>query len=58
MNTYRFYIFTGKGGVGKTTAAMAFTKHLQNNSKKVKYGYDQIKPYWIGIRFSFTRYKL
>ena len=33
----RLYIFTGKGGVGKTTLAMAFTKYLETVGKKVQY---------------------
>jgi arsenite-transporting ATPase len=33
----RLYIFTGKGGVGKTTLAMAATKYLQKNKVNVKY---------------------
>jgi len=33
----RLYIFTGKGGVGKTTLAMAFTKYLQRTGVNVKY---------------------
>lgn len=34
---HRLYIFTGKGGVGKTTLAMAFTKYLLNQNINVKY---------------------
>lgn len=34
---HRLYIFTGKGGVGKTTLAMAFTKKLESDGIKVKY---------------------
>lgn len=34
---HRLYIFTGKGGVGKTTLAMAFTKYLQREGVNVKY---------------------
>ncbi len=34
---HRLYIFTGKGGVGKTTLAMAFTKYLQSSGVHVKY---------------------
>lgn len=35
-----FYIVTGKGGVGKTTQALALCKYLQENtSKKVIYAY-------------------
>ncbi len=42
MNEFRrFYIFTGKGGVGKTTAALAFTKYLQSQDKKCLYLYFQ-----------------
>ena len=33
----RLYIFTGKGGVGKTSLAMAFTKFLQTQKRKVYY---------------------
>lgn len=41
MNEYsRFYIFTGKGGVGKTTFATSFAKHLSNTTdKRVKLVY-------------------
>lgn len=34
---FRLYIFTGKGGVGKTTLAMAFTKYLESQGLSVKY---------------------
>lgn len=34
---HRLYIITGKGGVGKTTLAMAFTKYLQKKGVNVKY---------------------
>lgn len=37
--TKKLYIFTGKGGVGKTTLSFAFAKYLQNQGKKVKYIY-------------------
>ncbi len=37
----RFYIFTGKGGVGKTTLSLAFVKHLSDQNKKAKYAYFQ-----------------
>lgn len=33
--TKRFYIFTGKGGVGKTTLSLAMTKYLKDQGKKV-----------------------
>ncbi|MCK5073364.1 MAG: AAA family ATPase [Bacteriovoracaceae bacterium] len=39
----RLYIFTGKGGVGKTTLALAFAKYLHSRKKKVLYNNaDQI----------------
>ncbi len=34
-----FYIFTGKGGVGKTTLSFSFAKYLQSQNRKVKYVY-------------------
>lgn len=34
---HRLYIFTGKGGVGKTTLAMGFTKYLESKGVNVKY---------------------
>jgi anion-transporting ArsA/GET3 family ATPase len=37
--TNRFYIFTGKGGVGKTTLSFAFCQYLQQQGKKVAYLY-------------------
>ncbi|MDD0854191.1 ArsA-related P-loop ATPase [Halobacteriovorax sp. GB3] len=38
----RIYIFTGKGGVGKTTLAEAMTLHLHQQGKKVFYSdFDQ-----------------
>lgn len=39
IDTKRLYIFTGKGGVGKTTLSFSFVKHLLENGKKVKYVY-------------------
>jgi arsenite-transporting ATPase len=33
------YIFTGKGGVGKTTLSFSFAKYLQEQGRKVKYVY-------------------
>ena len=35
----RFYLFTGKGGVGKTTLALSFCKFLEQNQKKYLYLY-------------------
>ncbi len=32
----RFYIFTGKGGVGKSTLSLSFSKYLKNQNKNVK----------------------
>ena len=42
---HRLHIFTGKGGVGKTTLSLAFAKYLINNKKKVLYNaFDQEEP--------------
>lgn len=35
----RFYIFTGKGGVGKTTLSFSFCEYLRKKGKKVAYIY-------------------
>lgn len=35
MNLKKLYIFTGKGGVGKTALSLAFCKYLQSQNKKV-----------------------
>lgn len=35
--SHRLYITTGKGGVGKTTLALALTHQLKSQGKKVKY---------------------
>lgn len=34
-NFKRFYIFTGKGGVGKTTSSLAFANYLKSKKQKV-----------------------
>jgi len=40
MSNYKkLYIFTGKGGVGKTTLSFAFASFLKSQNKKVKYLY-------------------
>ncbi len=33
----RLYVFTGKGGVGKTTVSLAFTRYLNQQGQKAKY---------------------
>ncbi len=35
MNSKRFYVFTGKGGVGKTLTALSFSQYLKNQNKKI-----------------------
>ena len=37
ISSRRFYVVTGKGGVGKTTLALALTKYFCLNGKKAKY---------------------
>ena len=37
--TKNFYIFTGKGGVGKTTLSLAFSLYLKNQNKNVSFAY-------------------
>jgi anion-transporting ArsA/GET3 family ATPase len=36
------YIITGKGGVGKTNAAFALVKHLNDQGQKCSLSYFQI----------------
>jgi arsenite-transporting ATPase len=37
--TKRLYVFTGKGGVGKTALSLAFCKYLKSQNKKCLYTY-------------------
>ena len=37
FKAHKLYILTGKGGVGKTTLAMAMTKNLESRGVRVKY---------------------
>ena len=39
INPKRLYVFTGKGGVGKTTLALAMTKYLRDLGKNTSYIY-------------------
>ncbi|MBT4790149.1 MAG: hypothetical protein HON90_01135 [Halobacteriovoraceae bacterium] len=41
MSLKRFYIFTGKGGVGKTALSLAFCSHLTENKQNCLYIYFQ-----------------
>lgn len=55
----RLYIFTGKGGVGKTTTALAFTKYLQSLNKKVLYNsFDQESNKDLSDVFGISRLDL
>lgn len=40
----RLYIFTGKGGVGKTTLSLAMTKYFKAQGKKVRYNSFFVEP--------------
>lgn len=40
----RLFIFTGKGGVGKTSVALAFALHLKSKGRKVKYNSFYLPP--------------
>jgi len=40
----RLFIFTGKGGVGKTSVALAYALHLKNQGHKVKYNSFYLPP--------------
>lgn len=40
----RLFIFTGKGGVGKTSVALAFALHLKKKGHKVKYNSFYLPP--------------
>lgn len=39
MNNQRLYVFTGKGGVGKSTLAVSFAQYLKDQGQKVEYIY-------------------
>ena len=55
----RLYIFTGKGGVGKTTTALAFTKYLKSLDKKVQYNsFDQESNKDLSDVFGLSRLDL
>lgn len=45
INSKRFYVFTGKGGVGKTTLSLSFAKYLQSQGKKVLFAALEPSPY-------------
>ncbi|MBY0412638.1 MAG: hypothetical protein K2Q18_00660 [Bdellovibrionales bacterium] len=49
----RLYIFTGKGGVGKTSLAMAMTKYLEGQGVKAKYNsfyQDPERDLWAKLK--------
>lgn len=49
----RLYIFTGKGGVGKTSLAMAMTKHLESKGLKPLYNsffQDPERSLWAALK--------
>lgn len=55
----RLYIFTGKGGVGKTAFSLAFTRYLQQNGHKAKYNsFDQPAPYELCQKFELDALQL
>lgn len=55
----RLYIFTGKGGVGKTAYSLAFTRHLQQRGHKVQYNsFDQAAPIELCQKFGLQELEL
>jgi arsenite-transporting ATPase len=55
----RLYIFTGKGGVGKTAFSMAFTRHLQQAGYKARYNsFDQAAPTGLCDHFGLNALEL
>lgn len=55
----RLYIFTGKGGVGKTAFSLAFTRYLQQNGYKAQYNsFDQPAPQEICENFGLNALEL
>lgn len=55
----RLYIFTGKGGVGKTAFSLAFTRYLQQNGYKAQYNsFDQPAPQELCDKFGLNALEL
>lgn len=49
----RLFVFTGKGGVGKTTFSLAYCRALLNQGLKVSYtSFDQTAPHELCEKFS------
>lgn len=58
-NLHRLYVVTGKGGVGKSSVALALTKHLHDIGKKVVYhSFDQGPTSLLAEKLNIPNFQL